>query len=37
MAAVFGYLLPTVGLSYLEQRSRSTFANMLQAAVGQEA
>lgn len=37
MAAMFGYLLPTVGIRYLEQRSRSLFATQLRAAVAHQA
>lgn len=35
-AAGFGYLLPTAGLRFLEQRSRSLFASWLQAAAAHE-
>ncbi|KAL4431618.1 hypothetical protein ABPG77_001460 [Micractinium sp. CCAP 211/92] len=32
MAALFGYLLPTAGLRYIEQRSRAAFAGLLRSA-----
>ncbi|KAL4458960.1 hypothetical protein ABPG75_013825 [Micractinium tetrahymenae] len=32
MAALFGYVLPTAGLRYIEQRSRATFASLLRSA-----
>jgi hypothetical protein len=31
-AAAFGYVLPTVGLRYIEQRSRTLFCNLLRTA-----
>lgn len=37
MQAMFGYLLPTVALRYLEQRSRALFADQLRAAVAHQA
>lgn len=36
MAALFGYILPTAGLRYIEQRSRTLFANLLRTAVVHE-
>ncbi|PRW59618.1 hypothetical protein C2E21_1877 [Chlorella sorokiniana] len=37
MAAMFGCLLPTVVLRYIEQRSRALFANQLRAAAAHQA
>lgn len=31
-AALFGYVLPTAGLRYIEQRSRAAFASLLRSA-----
>jgi hypothetical protein len=32
MAAAFGFVLPTAGLRYIEQRSRNLFCNLLRTA-----
>lgn len=37
MAALCGYVLPTVGLHYLEQRSRGIFASLLRSTATHEA